>query len=315
MKYRYNEKGEHVRRLQQKLKRSGYDLPQFGPDGHFGAETLDALELYARDRNLPWEFDIPADVTADLMGVDDTTQTDIPLVKTYPTDDALKDVKFVDIRQEAGDIHPKSRSQNGKTIRRNPSKVTGITLHQMAVDMQPSKRLLREADGDWALAFARRSQRVACHVTVAPGVFCATNPLDWYMYHGNRLNRPTLGLEVSGLYSGLLDDPATEPREDLKTTWKGEPMEITPELIAAGRAAIRWMVEEGRKQGMPISKIYAHRQSNKNKPGDPGEGLWRALVEDYAVPVLGLKVDYGYTIGGGRPIPKAWSDNGVGSYR
>jgi hypothetical protein len=152
-------------------------------------------------------------------------------------------------------------------------------------------------------------------VTVAPNVFCATNPLDWYMYHGNRLNGPTLGLEVSGLYSGLLDDPMTAPREDLRTTWKGEPMEITPEIVAAGRAALRWMVEEGRRAGMPIQNVYAHRQSHGGKPGDPGEGLWRALVVEYAVPVLGLKPDYGFTVDEGRPIPKAWDEHGVGVYR
>jgi hypothetical protein len=99
-------------------------------------------------------------------------------------------------------------------------------------------------------------------------------------------------------------------------------MEITPGIIAAGRAALRWMVEEGRRQGMPIQFIYAHRQSNGNKPGDPGEGLWRALVLEYAVPVLGLKTQPARTWKGvgkktpdGRPIPKEWDENGVGSYR
>jgi hypothetical protein len=243
------------------------------------------------------------------------TATDIPTRIDFGEDLSLKDVRFVDLRGEAGTVHPKSRTVGGRTVRRNPAAVNGITIHQMAVDMQPSKRLIREADGDWALAFARRSQKVACHVTAAPNVFCATNPLDWYMHHGNRLNSPTLGLEVSGLYSGLLDDPTTAPREDLLTTWKNEPMEITAEVVAGARAALRWMVEEGRRQGMPIQYVYAHRQSNGKKPGDPGEGLWIALVTEYAVPVLGLKPVYDYTIGKGRPIPKEWDENGVGSYR
>jgi hypothetical protein len=211
----------------------------------------------------------------------------------------------------------------GRTVRRNPSAIKGITIHQMAVDMQPGKADVREADGDWGLAFARRSQRVPCHVTATENLFCATNPLDWYVYHGNRLNGPTLGLEVAGLFSGLLDDPDTPPREDLMTTWKGrQPMTITPGIIMAGRAALRWMVEEGRRRGMPIHFVYAHRQSHGGKPGDPGEGLWRALVLEYAVPVLGLKTEPARIWEGvgkapdGRPIPKEWDEeNGVGSYR
>lgn len=316
MKYKFNEKGAHIARMQKRLLRAGYCLSLYGADSHLGDETWDALQLYASDRQLRWGPQVPEHVTADLMSGDDVTVTSIPLHLNLADDSALKGVRFVDVRPEAGIVHPKSRIINGHTVRRNPSAVTGITIHQMAVDMQPSRRLLREADGDWALAFARRSQKVACHVTVAPGVFCATNPLDWYMNHGNRLNRPTVGMEVSGLFSGLLDDPDTPPREDLMTTWKGEPMEITNELIDAGRAALRWIVVEGRAAGMPIKNIYAHRQSNGKKPGDPGEGLWRVLVTEYAVPVLGLRPVYDYTIGSGRPIPKEWDEeNGVGTYR
>jgi hypothetical protein len=145
-------------------------------------------------------------------------------------------------------------------------------------------------------------------------VICLT-PLDWYMHHGNRLNGSTIGVEVSGLYPGLLDDPTTPPREDLKTLWGDEQTELTEGRILAARAAVRYAVVEGRQLGMPIRYIYAHRQSNGNKPGDPGEGLWRAVVTDYAVPKLGLEVRYDFTLDKGRPIPTQWDENGVGDYR
>jgi hypothetical protein len=38
-------------------------------------------------------------------------------------------------------------------------------------------------------------------------------------------------------------------------------------------------------------------------------------VVEYAVPVLGLKPDYSFTVDKGRPIPKEWDDHGVGKYR
>jgi hypothetical protein len=38
------------------------------------------------------------------------------------------------------------------------------------------------------------------------------------------------------------------------------------------------------------------------------------VVLEYAVPVLGLKTNPRFTIGGGRMIPKSWDPDGMGSY-
>jgi len=316
MKYLFNEKGPHIKLLQQRLIRSGYKLPAYGADGHLGEETFDVLKLYARDQNLVWEPMLPEDVTSLLMERGDATSPNIPSPRIATGDAILDAVRFIDLRKDAGLSHPKSRIIGGRTVRRNHSVVYGITLHQMAIALKPSRALIREANGDRELALAMRGARVAAPICAFPGMFSCSVPLDWYMYHGNRLNRPTLGIEVSGLFSGLLDDPDTPPREDLRTTWKGEPDELTDEIIAGARAAVRFAVIEGRSEGMPIQYAYAHRQSNGKKPGDPGEGLWRAVITEYAVPVLGLEPVYGFTVDEGRPIPKEWDDlNGVGHYR
>jgi hypothetical protein len=322
---KFNDRGSDVETLQGKLLRLGYDLPRHGADGHFGQETWDALHQYARDRQIGWTPEVPAYVLDDMRR--GATAPDIPI--TVPTTDTdIDGVRFIHLEDSALDPHPKGRTRSGKTVRRNHAAIDGITLHQMAVELKVSNYYLGLADGDPELAIALRALHgprnskkggVAAPLIAHDDMVACTMPLDWYIYHGNRLCGPTIGIEVSGLFSGLLDDPNTAPREDLLTTWKAEPMELTPARIRGLRAAIRYAVEEGRRQGMPIRYVYAHRQSNANKPGDPGEAIWRAGVIDYAVPVLGLKPRYGVTFKHGntegRPIPREWDPNGVGSYR
>lgn len=221
-----------------------------------------------------------------------------------------------DLRAEQSTAHKKTRVRGGRTVRRKPEAVTGIVLHQTAVNFGVSPHQVRAADGDEDLALARRGLNVACHaIAFRRGFFVATHPLVHYVSHGNGFNRYTLGLEVDGRYSGLADDPATLPREDVRTTWGGhEPTELTARTLETARAALRWLVEAGRAEGMPIETIYAHRQSSATRRSDPGELLWRELVLGYAVPVLGLRTDPGLVVGSGRPVPAAWDPGGFGPY-
>lgn len=318
---RFGDRGPAIERLQSKLLRLGYELPRYGADGHLGDETWDALRQYAQDRRLGWAPRVPPVVAEDLtLGA-----TPIEVPRVVPPHDANLDVvRFVHIEDQAPDPHPKGRVRGSKTVRRSHQAIHGITLHQMAVELRATQHFVDLAGGDEDLAWALRAQLgprggkggVAAPVCVHDDLVACTAPLNWYLYAANRLNGPTISIEVSGRFSGLLDDPTTAPREDLQTTWGDEPpMELTPARIRGGRAAIRYVVETGRKQDMPIRYIYGHRQSNGRKPGDPGEALWRALVVEYAVPVLGLIPRYTYTVDGGRPIPKSWDPKGAGSYR
>lgn len=49
---RMGSKGQAVKELQQKLIAKGYKLPRFDADGHFGAETLQAVTAFQRDNSL-----------------------------------------------------------------------------------------------------------------------------------------------------------------------------------------------------------------------------------------------------------------------
>lgn len=223
---------------------------------------------------------------------------------------------FYDLRAQQSHAARKTRVRNGRTVRRKPETITGIVLHQTAVNFGVSERQVKAAGGDEDFALARRGPGVACHaIAFRRGFFVATHPLEHYVHHGNGLNATTLGLEVDGRYSGLADDPATLPREDIRTTWGGtEPTALTEETLVAARAALRWLVETGRAEGMPIEVIYAHRQSSATRRSDPGELLWRELVLGFAVPELGLRTEPALVVGSGRPVPRAWDPKGLGPY-
>jgi len=199
-----------------------------------------------------------------------------------------------------------SKTLKGKTVCRDPKTITGITIHQTACVFGPAN--------DREKAY-RRALGIPAHaVAYRDGVYVITAPLDWYLYHGNELNAFSLGLECEGHYPGLLDDPKTPIREDVKSTWGGNPTPLDDKAVETFRAALKWLVDNGRAAGMPIEYIWAHRQSNGQKPSDPGMGIWQKVVVEYAVPVLGLKTQTDKCWKDGKKIPTNWDPNGVGKY-
>lgn len=194
----------------------------------------------------------------------------------------------------------------GKVAVRDPKTVTGLMLHQTAAWYSVSRDQLAAAGGDRHAALHLRALNIAAHITAFDGkkaTLCGhalhCNPLDWYVYHGNNANRMSIGIECEGVYAGLVKMAGEQP---------------SARLIQAGRDAIAYAVEQGRAQGMPIEFIWAHRQSSGTRRADPGEALWRALVVEYAVPVLKLKTQPKRVWENGRPIPLSWDPGGVGAF-
>tara|TARA_R110002049_G_scaffold217647_5_gene389079 strand:- start:24 stop:926 length:903 start_codon:yes stop_codon:yes gene_type:complete len=299
---RYGNKGDDVSRVQRMLMERGFRLPKYGADGHLGDETWEALEQYSKSELSVWDPEVPA-------GVIESLEDPIHIITPGPDiPDPESAVPVLDLRSEQTDPSPKSKVVNGHTVLRAPQTVTGITLHQTACTYGVSQNQIDAAGGDRQLALHRRALGVACHaMAFMDGTLVLTNPVERYIYHGNGLNSFTLGLEVEGRYPGLTNEPD-------KTTWGGDPTPLTGATVAAAQEGVRKLVELGRRAGMPITHIYAHRQSSETRRSDPGEGLWRHVVLDYAVPVLGLKAAQGVTVGTGEPVPEQWDPDGVGNY-
>jgi hypothetical protein len=303
----YGDRGKHVRALQLSLIKAGYELPKFGADGHFGDETWESLQDFAMDHEFVWAPELKDTAVAAMMAQMDESPASVDAVAAVPS---------YDLRQEPipSSVYRKFRMRAGQVVKRVPKVVDGITIHQTGVLYSVNDRQIARANGDERLAFAHRAKKIAAHAVSFDGFFTKTYPLEWYVYHGNGLNRKTLGLEIDGLYPGLLDKPETVELEHLTSIWKGTATDLTDTRVRTARAALRYLVEEGRKLGMPIRYIYAHRQASATRRSDPGEELWRKVVTEYAVAVLGLETRPAFTTGTGSVIPDDWDAEGVGPY-
>lgn len=282
--------------------------------------SRDQLEEAFEAELAEWKGKIPRDEVgrarflaelADRLRLVDPARVDPPGLSFVP--------RFYDLRAEQDFAYPggkkKARIRRGQPVRRDPKKVDGIVIHQTAVEFGVSAGQVRRSGGDRELALARRGLDVACHaIAFRSGIYVAGHDLEIHVNHGNALNATTLGLEIDGRYPGLEDDPDTVAREDISTTWGGKPTELVERTIATGRAALRYLVDEGRALGMPIRKIYAHRQSSLTRRSDPGQGIWREVVLDFGVPELGLTVYPSVIVRQGYKIPAIWDPDGVGDY-
>lgn len=226
---------------------------------------------------------------------------------------------FYDLRHEQDYDYPrgakKARMKGLSPVRRDPSTIDTIVVHQTGVEYGVSSQQVKLADGDSNLALARRALDIASHtVAFRRGFFVASHPLDVYLNAANRLNPRSCSLEIDGRYPGLSDDPTTLEREDLLTTWKGTPTELTDATVDAACRALKWMCEEGRRVGIHFTRIAPHRISSDTRRSDPGEAIWRRVVLDYAEPELGLEVVRESPWRQGRDVPVEWDPNGIGEY-
>jgi N-acetyl-anhydromuramyl-L-alanine amidase AmpD len=183
-----------------------------------------------------------------------------------------------------------------RVVERDPATIDGVVIHQTACVFgkkrsQPDRY--------------HRALGVACHaLAFNDGTSVLANPLAWLVYHGNGFNSRSLGLEIEGRFPGLVGKPSTLAAEP------ETPCDAV--VIAAAADALRWLVEEGRAEGMPLRYVWAHRQSSPTRRSDPGEAPWVALLPTFAE--LGLEVQPALVLnsksGAGRPIPEAWGGSG-----
>lgn len=227
--------------------------------------------------------------------------------------------KFYDLRYEQDYIYPDKRPavqmHGHMPTCRDPRTVDSIVIHQTGVEFGVSAVQSAASLGDVELARARRGLDVPCHVIAfRQGHYAAVHPLDVWVNHAGPLNARSLGIEIDGRYPGMMDDPTTVAREDLRTTWKGEPTKLTDDTVATACEALAWMVGEARSMGMPVEYIFAHRQSSRDRRADPGQEIWQRVVLGFATKDLGLRTRPELQWAGGRPVPKSWDKNGVGEY-
>lgn len=209
-----------------------------------------------------------------------------------------------------GKPKPRYALTKGKVTERDPKKVTGIVVHQTACVFGVTEAMVKKQGGDRDMAKYMRFLNIPAHAIASQtGKFVVHAPLTWYAYHGHGFNDHSLGLEMEASLPGLRNGK----------TWNGKPASPTgPEFIAGCRSALGYLYEEGRRAGMPIEYVWAHRQSTQ-KPSDPGQELWEEVVINFGIKELGLKPQYDLVLKNrqgvsGKPIPVEWDPHGVGRY-
>lgn len=230
----------------------------------------------------------------------------------------MSGINFLDLRHQQSNPFPSKKKLDGSTIstskvikgktyERDPRTVDGIVIHQTACVFGP------QSDPDRK---HRRALGIPAHaVAFRDGCVVLTAPFSWYLYHGNGFNQRSLGLECEGQYPGLTDNPKTPRREDEATIWKSAtPTPLDELAVQTFRSALTRLVEDGRESGMPIKYIWAHRQSNGQKPSDPGQEIWQRVVVDFGIPVLRLEARVTDTLGDGKQIPAAWHPGATALY-
>lgn len=206
------------------------------------------------------------------------------------SDDAV-DFDWIDLTEE-----PRTKSRGKRKGVRKWSQITGITLHQTAVNFGTNPRRLLNVPVHGATL--EDGQIVRLHV-----------PTD-LMWHGNGFNRRDIGIEVSCRAAGIEGDERTLWKPRGKPDVRAE--EATDVQLAATRELIRYYVDLVRENGGEIRYIHAHRQATKNRVSDPGSRIWMACGE-WAREELGLEVGPpDFQIADGKPLPDAWTGRANG---
>lgn len=295
---RYGEKGQGIQAVQRALLRHGYDLPRGGADGHLGDETWEALRQFARDQGIHWAPVVPDAVLAVLAG--------------QPVDNDPYELSHVrdltSLQRDPPEVAEKHKLSQGLVAKHELAQIRGIVIHQTNTLFSVSASQIAAAGGSREEALHRRGLRVGCHVIAFEGAsagvecghVCHVNPLNWHVYHAQHANSFAVGLEIEGRFPGLA---------------RNEQLTASTRIINAARLALKFIVVKARELGMNnLEFIWAHRQTSPKRRGDPGQELWKRVVLEYAVPVLGLKTDTQAVWNNGRPIPLAWDPAGKGHY-
>lgn len=197
---------------------------------------------------------------------------------------------------------PRTKSRGEAKGSRDWKAITGITLHQTAVQ------------------FGTRPMRVLnvpVHgMTLSNGdIVLLHEPTD-YMWHAGPFNKTDIGIEVSCRAAGLEGKPESLWLPKKYKELSGEErmaMEdpATDAQIESTKKLVRHYVNLVKMNGGEVKYIHAHRQSSKSRRSDPGERVWREVGE-WAKKELGLSDGGPGFVNGGKPLPDEWTgeDNG-----
>lgn len=179
---------------------------------------------------------------------------------------------------------PKRGQRRAYRTTRPMSAIDSIGLHHLgpglSAEPEPGQTVVERAV--W------RAKRQPYPVWVQPGLVVLAWPFSVVTWHGNALNRRSVGLVVAGNFPSL--EAKREPHHD-------DPA-LYAEALAAALGVIRLELPH-------VRLLLTHSQA-ANKPADPGEGVARIATAAGAAMLPPLTPVPGFHVGTGQPWPHPW---------
>lgn len=201
------------------------------------------------------------------------------VLEAFPPPDVL-----IDRRAHAAGKHRDGGDRPWKQI-------TGVCLHQTACNMGERPERYDTLGAHFAVL---RSGRVVW-----------VHDMDRVVWHGNSWNAGTVGIEIDGLFPGVLGDESTV-WNDPSTKIREVGQRVTPEQIEATKQLVRWICSVVASHAGDVCALVAHRQASEDRRDDPGSEAWQTI----ALPLhaeLGLTDGgVGFKLGTGFAIPESW---------
>lgn len=195
---------------------------------------------------------------------------------------------------QRSDLHKRGRPHGTRPI----AKVGAIGWHQDGTgELHEGHRLLL---GVPAHAMVHRS-----------GSISLLHDIPAYMYHGDAMNRFSIGVEIVCREPGVAARPSTlwlskkERAEGKDADDVIQP--LTEHQIWSALALGRWYADELERRGGKLTQMWCHRQAVGDKPSDPGERIYRLVVTPLIAELKCNDVS-NLAIGGGKAIPREWGN-------
>lgn len=262
MHYTWRQTGQAVKELQNALILKGYTLTKWGADGDLGEETWRRIEEFAGVDSFPVGSPLPEDVT-DAILADEEVQ------------DLQPPAGWVRVEGDPNDVHGM----------RKWTDIDTVVIHQTGIWMSDNPERFRTLNAHLGI--------LATH----PTPIVQVQDLRAYMWHANELNRRSIGIEINGLFPGLV-----KQFDEAVHTGMGP----SANQIQHTRDTIVWLWNVVAHHQGTLRYIVPHRCSNDQRRSDPGEVAWQE-IGGWAQEKLGLCCHGpGWTVGDGQPIPGEW---------
>lgn len=254
-----------------------------GNDGYFGKDSEDLAKLVQAKLGLVVDGVVGPGTWSEIFHYLRVTDPTVPVEYVAPNGTKVIDGRgiWTPVKKFYGQMRPWNDTGDQNCIR-------GVMLHQTGCWMPEDPNVWR---------------RINAHVGITrAGVLILMFPFEMLIWHGNGLTRPTIGVEIAGLFRGVESDPRSYwPRE--ATTH-----EFNAEQERACEALYYIVAHEFEKHGGKWAFVYAHRQSSDMRMSDPGESVWKKIALDWKARAGGALRDGGptYKVDSGKPVPSDW---------